>query len=91
MDLELRNSENGLNGQSIAVALLIDGENLSAEHSATLLDVAANAGRIVVRRVYGDANLLAAWEFGRTNQKLKDLWPSDANPFRIKKFRFYNK
>lgn len=44
------------------VALLIDGENISATLAPTILKEAAKVGSPVVRRVYGKAEHIAAWD-----------------------------
>lgn len=44
------------------VALLVDGENLSSGFAAALLDIAQEYGVPTVRRVYGKAEQIAAWE-----------------------------
>jgi NYN domain len=43
------------------VALLVDGENLSAEHAGVLIVTAAKAGRLCVKRVYGAVTRLGDW------------------------------
>jgi hypothetical protein len=44
------------------VALLVDGENLSAGLSGQILEACRKLGDLTVRRVYGKAEYLAAWE-----------------------------
>jgi len=46
----------------VTVALLVDGENISATHAATILKEAEKAGYPVLRRVYGKAEHIAAWD-----------------------------
>ena len=43
------------------VALLIDGDNISATHAAALFEVAATLGTRVVSRVYGNSSGIAGW------------------------------
>jgi hypothetical protein len=43
------------------VALLVDGENLSADHAGFLILTAAKAGRLCVKRVYGAVTRLGGW------------------------------
>jgi hypothetical protein len=43
------------------VALLVDGENLSAEHAGFLIVTAAKAGTLCVKRVYGAVTRLGDW------------------------------
>jgi hypothetical protein len=43
------------------VALLVDGENLSAEHAGFLIVTSAKAGRLCVKRVYGAVTRLGDW------------------------------
>ena len=62
MDLELRNSENGLNGQSLAVAVLVDGENLSASLVEMVLRIANKLGTPFIRRVYGNLPKCKEWD-----------------------------
>ncbi|MFT4149053.1 MAG: NYN domain-containing protein [Paracoccaceae bacterium] len=45
-----------------AVALLVDGENLSKDKAAAVLMAARRHGDVRVRRVYGAANHIAGWE-----------------------------
>ena len=45
-----------------AVALLVDGESIGAEHAASLLVVARRQGTLTAARVYGDMTRLARWE-----------------------------
>lgn len=44
-----------------AVALLVDGENLSKDHAAAVLAEAGRFGDVRVRRVYGKAEGVAGW------------------------------
>lgn len=44
------------------MALLVDGENLSAVYAEALLDIARQYGVPTVRRVYGKAEHIAGWE-----------------------------
>ncbi len=43
------------------VALLIDGDNIAADHMAALHDIAAQAGDPAIRRVYCDSSHLGQW------------------------------
>jgi hypothetical protein len=43
------------------VALLVDGENLSSDFSAAVLEIAARYGAPTVRRVYGKSAQIAGW------------------------------
>jgi hypothetical protein len=43
------------------VALLVDGENLSADHAGFLIVRAAKAGNLCVKRVYGAVTRLGDW------------------------------
>ena len=43
------------------IALLVDGENLSAEHAGFLIVTAAKAGTLCVKRVFGAVTRLGAW------------------------------
>lgn len=43
------------------VALLVDGDNVSAKHSSRILSQAAQLGRVDVARVYGAANCNSDW------------------------------
>ncbi|MFN0114813.1 MAG: NYN domain-containing protein [Paracoccaceae bacterium] len=43
------------------VALLIDGDNLSARHAEKLAETAAGIGTVTVRRVYGQEAAMRAW------------------------------
>jgi NYN domain len=43
------------------VALLVDGENLAAEHAGFLVVTAAKAGKLCVKRVYGAVTRLGEW------------------------------
>jgi hypothetical protein len=45
-----------------AVALLVDGESIGAEHAESLLVIARRHGRLTAARVYGDMTRLARWE-----------------------------
>ncbi len=44
------------------VALLVDGENFHAEHAQRLMDAAQALGKPIVRRVYGKADQIRAWD-----------------------------
>jgi hypothetical protein len=44
------------------VALLVDGENISAAHAPRILRDAAMLGEVTVRRVYGKSAHVAEWE-----------------------------
>jgi hypothetical protein len=43
-------------------ALLIDGENISADHCKAVMDVASEYGEPTIRRVYGNVQQIAKWE-----------------------------
>lgn len=43
------------------VAVLVDGENLSADLSGQIIDEARKRGPLVVKRVYGNATNMAKW------------------------------
>ena len=43
------------------VALLVDGENLSAETAGFLITTAAKSGAVIVKRVYGVVTRLGGW------------------------------
>lgn len=43
------------------IALLVDGENLSADHAGFLITTAAKLGMVCVKRVYGAATRLGGW------------------------------
>lgn len=43
------------------VALLVDGENISAEHAGFLIVTAAKAGALTIKRVFGAVTRLGAW------------------------------
>lgn len=45
-----------------AIALLVDGENLSKDRAAAVLTLARGFGDPQVRRVYGNAAAIAGWE-----------------------------
>lgn len=49
-------------GEDQPVAVLVDGENISADHAALILDTARTLGPIGVRRVYGNLGRIPAWE-----------------------------
>lgn len=49
-------------GRTGAVAVLIDGENISAAHADAIMRRAGGFGQMYVRRVYGDARLLERWD-----------------------------
>jgi len=44
-----------------SVALLIDGENISAEFAAKILVCAGQRHELTVKRVYGDATAIPCW------------------------------
>ncbi|SNS24656.1 NYN domain-containing protein [Tropicimonas sediminicola] len=44
------------------VALLIDGDNISADHAPEILRLARKAGELRILRVYGDACKLPKWD-----------------------------
>ncbi len=44
-----------------AIAVFVDGENISADHAARIRDIAAGLGTISVLRVYGNANTQPRW------------------------------
>ncbi len=44
------------------VALLVDGENFHADHAKGLMDAARALGKPIVRRVYGKADQIRAWD-----------------------------
>ncbi|AXQ95465.1 NYN domain-containing protein [Cereibacter azotoformans] len=48
-----------------AVAVLIDGDNLSGKHAARIVEVAAALGRPTVQRVYVDAQRPCDWHAAR--------------------------
>lgn len=48
--------------QDQPVAVLVDGENISADNATLILDAARTLGPIGVRRVYGNVGRLPAWE-----------------------------
>lgn len=43
------------------VALLVDGENLSADHAGFLIRTAVESGNLIVRRVFGAVTRLGGW------------------------------
>ncbi|MFO1202882.1 MAG: NYN domain-containing protein [Tabrizicola sp.] len=43
------------------IALLVDGENLSADHAGFLITTAASLGTITVKRVYGAVTRMGGW------------------------------
>lgn len=46
----------------LTVAVLIDGENIAASHARAILKRAGQEGVPRIRRVFGNAGLLAAWD-----------------------------
>ncbi|GHF66001.1 NYN domain-containing protein [Seohaeicola zhoushanensis] len=48
--------------QDLAVAVLVDGENICADHAGQIGKAAEALGPVGVRRVYGNVARLAAWE-----------------------------
>ncbi len=47
--------------QENRVALLIDGENLSAKHAGFAVKIAEARGRVVIRRIYGHLGKTGGW------------------------------
>jgi hypothetical protein len=43
------------------VALLVDGENLSADHAGFLIRTSLECGRLIVRRVFGAVTRIGGW------------------------------
>ncbi|MGI1662978.1 NYN domain-containing protein [Palleronia sp. KMU-117] len=43
------------------VAVLVDGDNIGAQHSGTILGIGRRQGQVDVARVYGDASKAAGW------------------------------
>ncbi|MFD3191789.1 NYN domain-containing protein [Sedimentitalea sp. HM32M-2] len=46
---------------TLAIAVLVDGENLTAGHSAAVLAQARSMGEVRFRRVYGNACVIGGW------------------------------
>jgi uncharacterized LabA/DUF88 family protein len=60
---------------SSEVALLIDGDNVSPDHAATILDRARAEGQIRVARAYGRAEQLKGWALPGLRRVLDDAAP----------------
>lgn len=43
------------------VAVLVDGDNISAQHGGAILDIGRREGQVDVARVYGDASKAVGW------------------------------
>lgn len=54
-----------------AVAVLIDGGNLSGKHAARIMQVAAALGRPTVLRAYVDAQRPSDWHAARRHLSMK--------------------
>lgn len=48
-------------GTKPRVALLVDGDNISAEHAGRMIMAACGHGNVAIRRVYGNAALAKGW------------------------------
>lgn len=47
--------------RSARVAVLVDGENIAADHAAAILCLASQHGTPLIRRVYGETNHVQPW------------------------------
>ncbi len=45
-----------------SVALLVDGDNISAAHAGQLIHIASRKGRVTVARVYGNLTVATGWQ-----------------------------
>jgi NYN domain len=57
--------------QKLRLAVLIDGENISAEYAGTLFDEIAKLGDASLRQVYGNRNHLQGWAKVQAKHRIK--------------------